>query len=131
MSFNKEADQVQELVKALAEIQKPLRIFAILKLTDEFYTKEEREKLLAKYESLIEADQAACEVLQAAKPQDGLGYEERVAKYGEQKAKDLFEPVADALNSRKETMRRVGEFESEHPLITQLFGVRGGFRSYS
>ncbi|MDV2114893.1 hypothetical protein [Alcaligenes faecalis] len=99
MSFNKEADQVQELMKALAEIQKPLRIFAILKLADEFYKKDEREKLLAKYESLIEADQAAYESLQAAQPQDGLGYEERVAKYGEQKAKELFEPVSAALNA--------------------------------
>lgn len=126
MPFNKEADQVQELVKALAEIQKPLRIFAILKLVDEFYTKGERENLLAKYKSLREADQAAYERIQAAQPQDGIGHEERLTKYGEQKAKELFAPVAVAMNARKETTQQIRGFETEHPLITQLFGVRGG-----
>lgn len=127
MSFKKEADQVQELVKALAEIQKPLKIFAILKLADEFYTKSEREELLGKYEALIKADQAAYESIQTAQPQDGLGHEERVAKYGEQKAKELLPSVTAAMNIRKETTQKIREFGAEHPLITQLFGVRGGF----
>lgn len=126
MSFKKEADQVQEIVKALAEIQKPLKIFAILKLADEFYTKSEREELLGKYEALINADQAVYESIQAAQPQDGMGYEERVEKYGEQKAKEVFAPVAAAMSARKETTQQIREFETQYPLITQLFGVRGG-----
>lgn len=127
MSFNKEAEQVQELVKVLAEIQKPLRVFAILKLADEFYTKSEREALLSEYEALINADQAAYESIQAAQPQDGIGYEDRVAKYGEKRAKELLAPVVAAMDARKGTTQQIREFKTKHPIITQLFGVRGGF----
>lgn len=116
----KETDQTLEQLKSIAS---SLETLASLRLVETFYSAGERQELLARRRKLYEDDAAAYAELQAAQdaqPDQGVGYEARVKKHGEQVVAEQFAPVRAALEKRRETLRAIERFEAAHPLIKRL-----------
>ncbi|CAH0445359.1 hypothetical protein LMG10661_01610 [Ralstonia syzygii subsp. syzygii] len=82
MTDKNEDKQHKALMTALEKIQAPLEALALLKLADEFYTKEERAKVFAEYDKLRDADKAAYDNLDQTRATDDLTWEQRGMKTG-------------------------------------------------
>ncbi|MEX3556256.1 MAG: hypothetical protein VB131_06735 [Burkholderia gladioli] len=124
MNDKNEDKQHKALMTALEKIQAPLEALALLKLADEFYTKEERVKVFAEYDKLRGADKAAYDNLDQTCATDNLSWEQRVEKYGEAKALEQYAPHQAAMDTKQETGRAVMAFEKEHRLVLRLLDVR-------
>ncbi|CAE6850604.1 hypothetical protein R75465_07143 [Paraburkholderia aspalathi] len=121
----KEIEAIQKpILEAIEKLHAPLAAIALLKMADEFYTKEERAALYAEHQALIDADVAAYHHLQEAGPQDKLSWEQRVEQFGETVANEQYAPKKDAMEAKQAASRRVGEFEREHRLIVRLAGAK-------
>jgi len=119
--IDKNQDRQTKALLALIEmIQTPLTAFARLQLADEFYTKEERAKLYAAYQTLLDADAAALNRLRETTPRDDLSWDAQVEKYGETAAKDRLAPQMAALDARGATSQGVTEFQGKHRLLMRL-----------
>ncbi|WP_116137986.1 hypothetical protein [Trinickia diaoshuihuensis] len=106
MTDKNEDKQHKALMTALEKIQAPLEALAVLKLADEFYTKEERAKLYADYTKLRAADMAAYEVLHRAN-----------------EGKDQAAHTA-AFEAKKAASQALMAFEKEHQLVLRLLDAR-------
>ena len=94
----KEIKAIQKpILEAIEKLHAPLAAIALLKMADEFYTKEERAALYAEHQALHDADVAAYQHLQEAGPQDKLSWEQRVEQFGEAVAAQQFAPTHAAL----------------------------------
>ncbi len=124
MTDKNEDKQHKALMTALEKVQAPLEALALLKLADEFYTKEERAKVYAEYDKLRDADKAAYANLDQTRAADDLSWEQRVEKYGEAKAREQFAPHQAAMDAKQETGRAVMAFEREHRLVLRLLDMR-------
>ncbi len=128
-------DALQKAVtEAAKKISSPLSILALLALADEFYTKEERGQLVAKYQELRAADHAAYAALDAAQkaltestPVQVEGYDARVKLYGAEAAAEQVAGVTQAREGRRETLASINSFEKEHGLIVGLIDFRDKF----
>ncbi|MFY3863926.1 hypothetical protein ACOTJQ_28905 [Achromobacter xylosoxidans] len=116
------------LAAAAAALQAPLDVLALLKLADEFYSKEDRSLLYEQYRQLIAADVAAFTHMQeqSGSP-SGMTYEERVAKYGKAIADEQLEPATKAREARVKTMNAVSAFENEHRLLVRLLQAKASY----
>lgn len=124
-SNNKTPEQLnKDLLEAVAQIQTPLSVLAHLQLAKEFYSDARRQALYAEYEALIAADNAAYEALNAARQEDGLSWEQRVAQFGEDEARRQTAPMMAAFEARKATTANWGRFRTDHPLLVRLFEAR-------
>ena len=125
---DKDADQQYKAVlAAIDRMHAPLEVLALFKLADEFYTKEERAKVYAEYEELRNADQAAFETLGQARLGDDLTWEQRVKKYGEEKATEQLASHRAALDAKQATSRAVLAFERQHRIVLRLLHARNEF----
>ncbi|MFP3709742.1 hypothetical protein SB783_37645 [Paraburkholderia sp. SIMBA_009] len=112
-----------KLLEYLGSIAASLEQIALLRAVDAFYARNEREQLVRDYIALYEADAAAFTRLRDASPvcPDGeLGWEARVAKYGETEATKQSAPHTAALEARRATLAKIEAFEAQHPLIQKL-----------
>ena len=129
MSQSKTPEQIRhtELLAAIERVKAPLSAMAMLGLVDEFYSKDERQKLYAEYDALREEDRKAYETLQSAGAtvEPGISWEKRVEKFGEDEATQRIAPLTQALERRKETLASVNAFELSHPLIVRLIRSKG------
>jgi hypothetical protein len=117
MNDKNQEQQHKELLGAIEKVQAPLEALALLRMADEFYPKEKRLEFYARYEELREADDAAFKRLKASTLPGDMSWEERVEKLGKEVAEEQLAPHNVALEARRETMRRVSEFEREHRLL--------------
>ncbi|AMV09378.1 hypothetical protein [Xanthomonas citri] len=124
MTDKNEDNRHKALMTALEKVQAALETLALLKLADEFYTKEERAKVYAEYDRLRDVDKAAYENLDKARKADDLTWEQRVEKYGETKARELAAPYHAAMDARRESSRAVTAFEKEHRIVLRLLDMR-------
>lgn len=106
MTDKDEDKQQKALMTALEKIQAPLEAIALLRLGDEFYTKEERTRLYAEYEKLVDADKAAYEVLS------------RTTSDGDRDANMA------AFEAKKATSDAEMAFRKEHRLLIRLMEAR-------
>ena len=109
MTDKNEDKQHEALMTAFEKIQAPLEAIVLLKLADEFYTKEERVQLYAEYKKLIDADRAAHEVLMQTNAR-----ENRDAHMAASEAKSAAGGAAM-------------EFEKKHGLVIRLIEARDKF----
>ncbi|HBN8518942.1 TPA: hypothetical protein L4F23_005786 [Pseudomonas aeruginosa] len=113
--------ELSALQGALERIDTPLRALAIAKLADMLYTPEERQKLLAMWDQMNKVDADLAATIQAGPQVDpGLSWEDRVQKYGEETAKEHFERVYSAMETRKSQGKLRNQFRSDHGLLIQL-----------
>lgn len=126
-----EKELIPALEKALSDqltkIKRPLAIIALLQLADEFYTKDERHDLYARYQQLRDVDAGVYRDLEAvrdAMPDADMDEKERFAKHGEDRVRGQRKLIVEAIDRRKFTMQAVFDFESEHPIIVALFNAR-------
>ncbi|HDR8990723.1 TPA: hypothetical protein QDA93_003353 [Burkholderia vietnamiensis] len=122
----KETDQTLEQLKSIAG---SLETLSALRLFETFYPAEERQNLIARHRQLYDEDAAAFAGLrsaQGAQPDQGLGYDARVEKHGEEAVTQQYAPVHAALEKRRETLKAIDQFEAAHPLIKQLSGYAPG-----
>ena len=112
--------QIRKLLAAIETIRTPLTALTRLHLANEFYTKEERAKLYAAYQKLLDADAAAFSRLSETTPRDKLSWDARVEKHGEAAAKAQLAPKTAALAEREATGQRLTEFRREHQLLIRL-----------
>ncbi|MCC8533237.1 hypothetical protein LN457_10565 [Xanthomonas phaseoli] len=124
MTDKNEDNRHKALMTALEKVQAALETLALLKLADEFYTKEERAKVYTEYGRLRDAHQAAYANLDKARAADDLTWEQRVEKYGEAKAKEQYAPYQAAIDARREAGRAVMAFEKEHRIVLRLLDMR-------
>ncbi|CAZ15830.1 hypothetical protein [Xanthomonas albilineans] len=128
MTDKNEDNRHKALMTALEKVQTALEALALLKLADEFYTKEERAKVYAEYDRLRDVDQAAYENLDKARDKaraaDDLTWEQRVEKYGEVKARELAAPYHAAMDARRESSLAVMAFQKEHRIVLRLLDMR-------
>jgi beta-phosphoglucomutase-like phosphatase (HAD superfamily) len=123
MADDNEDKQHKALMMALEKMQVPLEALALLKLVDEFYTKEERAKVYAEYGKLRDADDAAYANLEQIRAADNLSREQRIEKYGEAKANEQLAPFQAAMEAKQETSRAVMAFQKEHRLVRRLLDM--------
>ncbi|UEP20721.1 hypothetical protein LL999_12350 [Burkholderia ambifaria] len=109
MTDKNEDKQHKELMTALEKVQAPLEAIVLLKLADEFYTKEERTRLYAEYKKLVDADKAAYEVLS------------QTTSNGDRDAKMA------AFEAKKATSDAEMAFRKEHRLVIRLMEARDKF----
>ena len=129
MTDKNEDKQHKALMTVLERIQAPLEIFALLKLADELYTKEERAKLYAEYKMLCDADLAAYENINKALTvrDDNLTREQRVEKYGEAVMTAQVARHQAALEARKVTTRALMAFQGKHRVVVRLLEAQESF----
>ncbi|SOE65294.1 hypothetical protein SAMN05446635_2656 [Burkholderia sp. OK233] len=109
MTDKNEDKQHKALMTALEKMQAPLEAIALLKLADEFYTKEERAQLYVEYKKLFEADAAAYEVL------------EQATAGGDRDAQMA------AFEAKKAASEAATAFEKKHRLVIRLMDARDRF----
>ncbi|KVW77431.1 hypothetical protein [Burkholderia ubonensis] len=100
-----------------------LKSIALLRAVDAFYTREEYMELLCQYRALLANDLAAYGEVQRvreADPDRGIGWEERIEKYGEEEANKRNAPFNAAFDAKKATSDKVRDFERVNPLIVSL-----------
>lgn len=121
-------------VESLVKISEPLSILALLRLADEFYSKEDRSRLLNELQELRERDREAFKVVDAARealnkdiPEEFQGRAARVRKYGEEVANAQQADMDAALEARRAMIAAVTAFEKEHHLITQIARAKEAF----
>ncbi|WP_267122737.1 hypothetical protein [Xanthomonas sacchari] len=81
------------------------------------------KNLKEEYAKLKYADSLALEALTEAHDRlraEGLSYEQRVEKYGENRAARENAPILDAHEVRRATMAELRKFRDEHPLIVAI-----------
>ncbi|KQR78475.1 hypothetical protein ASG35_08530 [Burkholderia sp. Leaf177] len=117
----KEIAAIQKpILEAIERLCVPLSAIALLKMIDEFYTKEERVALYAEYEALRDADAEAYEHLLEADPPDAPSRKDLVERFGEHEANERLAPRRLALEAKQAAGRGIREFEREHRLIVRL-----------
>lgn len=132
MSTNKTPEEIRhaELLAAIkssvSAINTPLSTLALLALVDEFYSKEDRQKLYAEYADLVAKDSAAHKLLleSEATVDPGMGFDARVQKHGEEAAREHIKPKMDALEAKKAISEQVSDFERKHPMIKRLHRIQ-------
>lgn len=115
-----------EILKTIGALKTPLLTVALLGLVDEFYTKEERQKLYAEYLALSSADNDAYQKLHntITTVDPDLVWEQRVKKYGEETAREQMAPRTQAFEEKQATAIKIGLFEKEHHLIASLMNLK-------
>ncbi len=100
-------DMLDQTVQTVQKLTGPLTILATVQLAGEFYTKEERTELLARYESLRDQDQKAIDVANA-----------------DIEAKADYQVKQASSEARQKTRGAMQVFEREHGLIWALWKAR-------
>lgn len=115
-----------EILKTIGALKTPLLTVALLGLVDEFYTKEERQKLYAEYLALCSADDEAYQNMSntKAKVDPDLAWEPRVKKYGEETATEQVAPQRQAFEEKQASAIQVRVFEKEHNMIVSLMKLK-------
>jgi len=112
------------ILGTLTQIASSLKVTALLRLAEEFYSREERVDLYKEYKELREEDERTRLAYVDAGPADRVPWEERVAKYGEAVAREHFKDVEAAHKIRQAAMERVSAFEREHRILMRLLDAR-------
>lgn len=123
-----EKEVLAAIEKALAPLQSlsgHLKLIALIQLAGEFYTKEQRRDLYSVYEELRAEDTRLYNNLQAAHAaiiDPGIGYEERVKKYGAKEAEKQMAPILEAIDARHNST--LSGFERDHVIIYELIRAK-------
>lgn len=128
----KEIEAIRKpVLDALEKLNVPLSAMALLKIANEFYTKEERTNLYGLYKQLQETDkkaydhmEAASKKLDAATPKDIVGLEARIERFGEDEANAQLAESRQMREIRKSTLKELTDFERKHRLIIRLLEVK-------
>lgn len=115
-----------DLLVRLDALATPLSTMALLSLADEFYSKDERSRLYAKYETLKQNDKDADAELRVVIEAFGseMSWEQRVSVYGEDIAMDLRvsrRRTSDAKTASRDSLRA---FETAYPIISRLMQIK-------
>jgi hypothetical protein len=114
----KEIAPVQKpILEAIEGLRAPLAAIALLRMADEFYSKEERLALYAEYYALRDAHSATIQRVQETAPSETLSPEKRGEKFSEDVAKKQY---ADAIEANRAASQRLSAFQREHRLIVRL-----------
>jgi hypothetical protein len=108
------------LIEALQKMHRPVEVMSLLALANEFYTPEQRRELYARRQELVEADNRAFQLMDEARPNDGLSHDERVRMLGESAAEQRTAPYEEARLKRVQAMTDLSDFDKEHELIVRL-----------
>jgi len=121
------SEEEQRLQQVLEKIERSLGVNALMQLANEFYTKEERTALYAQHKALEAEDQRTLAALIAPRPQEELGWEQLVAKYGEAGATAQTEERESLRLVRVAAGDRLKAFEKEHKLLLRLREAKAEF----
>ncbi|MDQ1090656.1 hypothetical protein QE400_000069 [Xanthomonas sacchari] len=120
----------EKLLKLLSSIDRSLSHLAAVARLPHVYTDGAVKGLIDQYGKLKYAESAAFEKFEAANEQlrqDGLSYEQRVEKLGEDAAALVTAPHLQAHEERKKAMAELRKFRDENPLIVAIVdGTRCG-----
>jgi hypothetical protein len=118
-------EQVEsKLLQQIESVASSLEKIALLRAVEAFYSSEERAALLKKFRALLEADKvayAAMRKIQDADPDDRLGWEASVERFGEEETRKRKAPFLAAFEAKQASSKQASAFEDEHPLIKQLY----------
>lgn len=123
---DKELKQAMDSLSAhLEQSSVSLRALALMKLAEEFYTKEERQEF---YERRRVLNDEAEEVRQAlvieARPGDSRSWAEFEAQESTEKVAAVHKLIEDRHNNARDANRKVSEHERQHPILTAVANLR-------
>lgn len=128
MDADEIGDKMAKALAPLTDIAESLNLLTLLRLADEFYTKDERAELYKKYAALMAEDAKRFANLKAVQnavqPDPGIGHDARVEKYGKEVAEGHLAPVQEALSSRRECIEAVSDFRNEHKVLERIFWAK-------
>lgn len=125
-----EKEVLAAIDKALTPLQSlngHLKVIVLMQLAGEFYTKTQRRELYSVYEKLRAEDTRLYANLQATQDElidRGIGYEERVKRYGEKEAEKQMAPIVAAMDARREHGGEINAFRREHAIIYELIRAK-------
>lgn len=126
-----EKEVLASIEKAIAEplnrVNVPLTTLALLQLANEFYTKEERTNLYGVYQQLCDEDERRFAELRKAQESiadEGIGFENRVKKFGKDEADKQIAPVVTAMDLRRESAAAHEAFKNQHPILYKLINAK-------
>jgi hypothetical protein len=126
-----DSERVKELqkplIEALQKMHRPVEVMSLLALANEFYRPEQRRELYARRQELVEADNRAFQLMDEARPNDGLSHDERVRMLGESAAEQRTAPYEEARLKRVQAMTDLSDFDKEHGLIVRLLEQKVAF----
>lgn len=126
-----DSERIKELQKplmdALQRLQQPIEIMSLVAIANEFYTPAQRVELYAQHQALVDADDNAFQLMNAARPQDELSREDRVKMLGKQVADEQMAPYDEARAKRVQASKDLSDFRKEHGLIVRLLEQKVAF----
>ncbi|SDA85213.1 hypothetical protein SAMN03159475_0089 [Pseudomonas sp. NFPP33] len=123
---DKELKQAMDTLSAnLAEANVSLRVLALMKLAEEFYTKEERQEFYERRRVLMdEAEEVRQALTIPARPEDSRSWEEFEKQEPAEKVAEVRQQIQDRHDNAREASRKVSEYEKQHPVLTALLKHR-------
>jgi hypothetical protein len=123
---DKELKQAMDTLSAhLEKSSGSLRTLALMKLAEEFYTKEERQEFYERRRLLNdEAEEVRKALTVEARPGDSRSWEEFERQEPAEKVAEVRQQIQDRHDSAKDANRKVSDYEKQHPVLTALANLR-------
>lgn len=123
---DKELKQAMDTLSAhLEKSSVSLRTLALMKLAEEFYTKEERQEFYERRRVLwAEAEEVRQAVHVQERPGDSRSWEEFEKQEPAEKVAEVQQRIRDKYEKAREASRKASEYEKQHPVLTALLKHR-------
>lgn len=116
--------QVEGLKKALEESSASLRILSLVKLAEEFYTKEEREEFYGRWQVMDEYAEKVRQKINSHRSDDPRSWE----KFAEEESRETVAAARAEIQANmqeaKEWREKIQAHEQQHPVLASLIHMR-------
>ena len=123
---DKELKQVVDTLSAhLEKSSVSLRTLALMKLAEEFYTKEERQEFYERRRVLnYEAEEVRQTLQVESRPGDSRSWEEFEKQEPAEKVAAVRQQIQHKYDSARDANRKISDYERQHPVLTALASLR-------
>lgn len=123
---DKELKQAMDTLSAhLEKSSVSLRTLALMKLAEEFYTKEERQEFYERRRLLNdEAEEVRKRLQVEARPGDSRSWEEFEKQEPAERVAEVQRQIQHKYDSARDANRKISDYERQHPVLTALANLR-------
>ena len=123
---DKELKQAMDTLSAhLEKSSVSLRTLALMKLAEEFYTKEERQEFYERRRLLNdEAEEVRKRLQVEARPGDSRSWEEFEKQEPAERVAEVQRQIQHKYDSARDANRKISGYERQHPVLTALANLR-------